>query len=108
LKRRIMQWAYKHHPELIGHTAFPAMHWFTPGKARRMLRAAGFSEIYDRWDLRLSAEGGRFYRLLLRVIRCSPFTKVLADVAIPSCSYAAVKSSANAIETARSIDWPRR
>jgi len=91
LKRKIMMWAKEHKPELIGHTGAPAIHWFTPRKARRMLSAAGFKRIYDRWDLRSPDEGGRAYRVLLTVIRSSPATKFLADVALPACSYAAVK-----------------
>ena len=91
LKRRVMYWAKEHKPELIGHTGAPAIHWFTPRKARRMLRAAGFKRIFDRWDLRGADEGGRAYRVLLSVIRSSPATKFMADVAIPACSYAAVK-----------------
>lgn len=91
LKRKIMQWAGANRPHLLGHTAKPAMNWFTPWKARRMLRAAGFSRVYDRWDLRLSSEGGDAYRMVLRVIRSSAALKLLADVLVPCCAYAAVK-----------------
>jgi ubiquinone/menaquinone biosynthesis C-methylase UbiE len=93
LKLRIMRWASEKRPELIGHTTFPAIHWFTPWKARRMLRSAGFTAIYDRWDIRQPSEGGAIYRALLGVIRRSAFTKILADIAVPDCSYAAVKDS---------------
>jgi len=91
LKRRIMYWAQEHRPELIGHTGAPAIHWFTPPKAYRMLRGVGFGKIYDRWDLRGADEGGRAYQIVLRLIRSSPATKLLADIALPACSYAAVK-----------------
>ena len=91
LKRRIMEWAGKNRPHLIGHTATPAINWFTPGKARRMLRQAGFSRVYDRWDLRLPAEGGKLHAAALRLIRsCGP-SKLIAEVLVPHCSYAAVK-----------------
>jgi SAM-dependent methyltransferase len=91
LKLRAMNWALKNKPELIGHTMTPAVHWFTPPKARRMLRAAGFSRVYDRWDLRLESEGGAFYKLALRLVRFNNFTKLIGDFALPCCAYAAVK-----------------
>lgn len=92
LKRRIMAWAQKNKPHLIGHTEAPAINWFTPGKARRMLRRAGFRKVvYDRWDLRQPSEGGSAYRLGLRVVKLGPPTKLLADVVLPGCAFAAVK-----------------
>lgn len=90
LKRRVMQWCKTHRPELIGH-GVPALHWFTPWKARRMLRKAGFSRVYDRWDLRLPSEGGRSYQLALHAIRHVPGARIIADVIVAGCSYAAVK-----------------
>jgi SAM-dependent methyltransferase len=92
LKRRIMAWVREHKPHLVGHTDHPAIQWFTPGKARRMLRQAGFRQaIYDRWDLRQPSEGGTAYRLCLRVVKLGWVTKRLADVAWPGCAYAVVK-----------------
>lgn len=91
LKLKIMYWARDHKPELIGGTPAPAIHWFTPRKARRVLREAGFSTVYDRWDLRHPDEGGDRYRMALRMIRASPLTKFVADVAVGGCSFAAVK-----------------
>lgn len=90
MKRRIMQWCNTNRPDLVGH-GIPAMHRFTPWKARRMLEKAGFSKVYDRWDLRLSDEGGRGYKLALRAIQTVPGIKLIADVLVPGCSYAAVK-----------------
>lgn len=91
VKRRIMNWAVHYRPELIGHTESPAVHWFTPRKARRMLRAAGFSRVYDRWQLRSENEETGLRRLALAVIRASSILKILADVLVPGCAYAAVK-----------------
>ena len=91
LKRRIMAWARANRPELIGHTQTPAMHWFTPAKARRMLAQAGFGKVYDRWDIRLPAEGGRLHRAALGFIRSCRLTKLLGEIMVPHCSYAAVK-----------------
>ena len=91
LKRRVMDWAIAHKPELIGHTTRPAYHWFTPWKARRMLKNAGFSAVFDRWDLRRPNEGAAMHQRLLGVVRSSFVTKFIADVIVPGCSYAAIK-----------------
>jgi SAM-dependent methyltransferase len=91
LKRRIMDWVKKRKPHLVGYNDRPAVHWFTPWRARRMLRQAGFSRVYDRWDLRLPSEGGRVYRLGLRVIQMHSTTKFFADILIKGCAFAAVK-----------------
>ncbi len=92
LKRRIMSWAAAHSPHRIGYTAMPAIHWFTNSRARRMLSRAGFVRVLDRWDLRLESEGGRLHAAALRIIRLGSPTKLLADVLVPHCSYAAIKA----------------
>lgn len=91
LKRRIMEWVKCRRPHLIGYTQTPALNWLTPWKARRMLRQAGFGRVYDRWDLRLPDEGGPAHALALRLVRLTPVGKFVADVLVPTCSYAAVK-----------------
>ena len=91
LKRRIMEWAKTHKPHLVGHTQTPAIQWFTPRKARRMLHKAGFTKVYDRWYLRLPSEGGRLYRWALGIIKLNAVTKFVADVLPRGSSYAALK-----------------
>ena len=91
LKRRIMNWVKIHKPHLVGHNERPALHWFTPWKARRMLRQAGFERVYDRWDLRSPSEGGAKYGLALRVVKMSRVTKLIGDVLAKGCAFAAVK-----------------
>jgi 2-polyprenyl-3-methyl-5-hydroxy-6-metoxy-1,4-benzoquinol methylase len=92
LKLRVMAWAKKHKPHLVGHTDAPAIHWFTRGKAIRMLRQAGFRQVvYDRWDLRQPSEGSAAYRLGLRVVKQGRATKFLADMVLPGCAFATVK-----------------
>ncbi len=91
LKRRIMTWAAARRPELVGHTLRPALHWFTPWKARRMLRAAGFTRIYDRWQLRTGSEAGGLRGALLALLCRNALARLIADVLVPGCAYAAVK-----------------
>jgi hypothetical protein len=91
LKLRIMEWAGRKRPDLIGHTSRPAIHWFTPWKARRMLHAAGFERVYDRWDIVLPTEVNPSYHRLLTLIKKNAAAKLFADVLMQDCSYAAVK-----------------
>jgi SAM-dependent methyltransferase len=91
LKKRIMCWARDRRPRLVGHSARPAMHWFTPPGARRMLRRAGFSRVYDRWDLRLPGEGGPLAQKALRLIRASRLARTAAWVLNEGLAFAAVK-----------------
>jgi len=91
VKLRILMWAKDHRPGLMGYTQCPAVNWFTPWKARRILYRHGFHKVWDRWDLRGGNEGGLLYRISLAVIRCSRLTKLIADVLVPGCSFAALK-----------------
>ncbi len=91
LKRWIMDWAKEAKSQLVGHTKTPAINWFTPWKARALLQKHGFNQVCDRWDLRGEDEGGKRYRMALRLIRSNRIMKVLADVVVEDCSYAAVK-----------------
>jgi ubiquinone/menaquinone biosynthesis C-methylase UbiE len=91
LKVKIMNWARDAKPKLIGHTKTPAIHWFTPSKANRILRTHGFDQIHDRWDLRGLDEGGSLYKLALTGIRSTRFSKTIADILVPDCAYAAIK-----------------
>jgi len=91
IKQRILMWAKIHKPELIGFTSYPAINWFTPWRAREILHRHGFRKIWDRWDLRGEDEGGRLYGGVLRIIRISRLTKIMAEVVVPGCSFAALK-----------------
>ena len=91
LKRRIMYWARDHKPHLIGHTETPAIHWFTPWKAKRLLHQAGFTTMYDRWDMRQAAATAGREKQVLDVICSTGLTKFIADIVVPGCSYAGVK-----------------
>lgn len=91
LKRRIMIWAKNNHPSLVGFTETPALHWWTTKKAYRMLRQAGFGEIWDRWDLRRLEEEKGFRSALLSIIKKHRSARLVANVIVGGCSYAARK-----------------
>lgn len=50
-KLRIMNWAKINKPSLVGWTDTPAINWFTPWSAKRLLGEAGLQLQYDNWDL---------------------------------------------------------
>jgi SAM-dependent methyltransferase len=92
LKRRIMNWAKCNRPSLIGYTDHPAMHWFTPQFARRTLRAVGFSQVWDRWELRGEEEMGPLGKVFLKACKRNLILRSIADVCVPGCSFAAKKA----------------
>lgn len=91
LKRRIMEHARAHKPHLVGFTDHPAIHWWTPWKARRMLAQAGFQRVLDRWDIRRPEEGGKLHAFALRNIQSGTLPKLLAEVCAEGCAYLALK-----------------
>jgi SAM-dependent methyltransferase len=93
LKRAVMRWALRHRPASIGHSASPAMHWWTPRSTRRRLQVAGFEAIWDRWELRRLAEESGWRRWLVSAAKHSHFVRYGLDVLIPECAYAARKGS---------------
>ncbi len=95
VKRKIMEFCKEHRPKRVGYSDAPAMNWFTPWKAKRMLTKAGFIRVLDRWDLATEEHlPGRARRLffLVRFIRRTPALKVIADIFRPGCSYLALKA----------------
>jgi SAM-dependent methyltransferase len=91
LKRRIMWWAASNRPSLVGHTQRPAVHWFTPWFARRELRRAGFTEVWDRWDLWLPDKASGAARTAGVLAKRLRPLRLVGDVLVPGCSFAARK-----------------
>jgi len=46
---------------------------------------------YDRWDLRQLDEESGLRRSVLQLVKANGLTKLIADVLVPGCSYAAIK-----------------
>jgi ubiquinone/menaquinone biosynthesis C-methylase UbiE len=90
LKVKIMNWAVKKKPSLVGYTQAPAINWFTPWKADRMLKNVGFNDVYGTWDVIRGEEVGN-KKLILKIIRLNFLTKLIADVFLPGCIYVAIK-----------------
>jgi ubiquinone/menaquinone biosynthesis C-methylase UbiE len=91
LKRRLMLWARDNRPAWIGHTTRPAVHWWTPRKARAELARAGFGNVWDRWELRSPGDFSGARASVLEAARRYPLVRLAADVVVPGCSYAARK-----------------
>jgi ubiquinone/menaquinone biosynthesis C-methylase UbiE len=91
LKHRIMRWAARERPWLVGYTEMPAMHWYTPARVRRYAERAGFREIYDRWELKREEELDGWKRPALRVAQSSVVLRRAGDVLVPECAYLLVK-----------------
>ena len=86
-----MGWAARSRPALIGYMATPAMHWFSPGLARRVADAAGFVAIYERWDIHLPEERRWLGGHALRLVRRHTALRRAADVFIEGSCYLFVK-----------------
>lgn len=91
LKKKIMNWSLAKRPDLIGYTNHPAIHWWTPRKARSILKSAGFNEIVDRWDLRMENEDTGVTNFFMKQAKQHNFLRSVGDVLIKGCSYAARK-----------------
>ena len=86
-----MNWAKVHKPELVGYTEHPAIHWFTPWKARRILKEHGFREVYDRWDVSRAYTDRGIKSSVFRIITLGKATKFIADVLLRGCNYTTIK-----------------
>lgn len=95
VKRKVMRWCTDHWPAAVNHTTKPALWWWTHGRAQKWLRDAGFSEIYDRWQLRANVPGGGPVQQAVRLAAQHPAAGRLADVIVPGCSYCARKRRAD-------------
>lgn len=91
IKRKIMNWSIRYCPSLIGYTDTPAINWFTPWGASKLLKTTGFKKIYDRWDLLLLLESNKFKKMLLKIIVSGKITRLFANLLFSGCEYVAVK-----------------
>src|SRR5260370_13219594 len=71
LKKSIMSWAARNRPELVGHTAAPAINWFSDRIARTKLAAVGFNTVVDRWPLRRDDESAAMHAAAFNFIPSS-------------------------------------
>ena len=91
LKLRIMRWAAANHPELIGHTEYPAINWFTPWGVKRDLAQLGFRRVLDRWQLAREDEYSGARGRIFRAARGSAAGRFVGEVLQPGSGFLALK-----------------
>ena len=69
----------------------PAINWFTPLKAKKLLKKAGFKIIYDRWDMIDPNKERLLKKILVKFARLNIITRYLAGMFFGGCEYCAIK-----------------
>lgn len=95
LKDRIREYAMNRKPSIVYNTPYPAVHWFSRRTLGRALRDAGFSRVWDLYDLIRSPQDlTRRTRLIYPFIRHAkrvPFGRDIVDVGIVGLTMVAEK-----------------
>ena len=95
IKNRIREYAMTTRPDIVRNTPYPALHWFSRRSLGRALRQAGFTRVWDIYDLIRSPQGlTRRTRLIypfIRYARFVPFGRVIVDVGIVGLNMVAQK-----------------
>jgi SAM-dependent methyltransferase len=90
LQRRIMDWALRERPWLVGNTPRPAYLWFRHRWVRRALGSIGFRVIVDRWELRTDDRTG-WQQLAIRSAAGNRGVRFAADLLRGGMQYLAIK-----------------
>lgn len=94
VKRPILRWVVRRRPEWIGHTAFPAVNWFTHRGLSRFFTRLGF-QTYETFDLirrdMLSPSKQKFYAVL-ELLKRHPALRYLVYPLLPTVQILAVKA----------------
>ncbi len=81
LKTRIRHYALRARPEIVRHTPYPALHWFSRRSLGALMREVGFRQIWDLYDLVTSpADLTRRTRLIYPLIRVAGRVRPLRHV----------------------------
>jgi 2-polyprenyl-6-hydroxyphenyl methylase/3-demethylubiquinone-9 3-methyltransferase len=95
LKDRIREYAMTKKPAIVRNTPYPALHWFSRRTLTRALREAGFSRVWDIYDLIRSPQDlTRRTRLIypfIRYARRVPFGRDVVDLGIVGLTMVAQK-----------------
>jgi 2-polyprenyl-3-methyl-5-hydroxy-6-metoxy-1,4-benzoquinol methylase len=82
LKDRIRHYAMQAKPEIVRHTPYPALHWFSRRSLGSLLHQAGFARVWDLYDLvNAPRDLTRRTRLVYPLIRASKGVRALRTVA---------------------------
>lgn len=91
LKRYYERLSVTSRPELVNHTKYPAVHWFSPYGLARYFRNRKLRP-YDRFDLMDESTKSVPQRMALQLIRHVPGVRFLAFLATPSSALVAIRS----------------
>jgi 2-polyprenyl-6-hydroxyphenyl methylase/3-demethylubiquinone-9 3-methyltransferase len=95
LKNRIREHAMTRNPSIVSHTPYPALHWFSRRTLGHALREAGFSRVWDLYDLIRSPQDlTRRTRLIypfIRYARHVPLGRDLVDLGVVGLTMVAQK-----------------
>lgn len=91
LKRYYERLSVTTRPELVNHTKYPAVHWFSPYGLARYFRNRNLRP-YDRFDLMDESTKSAPQRMALQLIRHVPGVRFLAFLATPSSALVAIRS----------------
>jgi 2-polyprenyl-3-methyl-5-hydroxy-6-metoxy-1,4-benzoquinol methylase len=81
LKDRIRHLAMTRRPEIVHHTPYPALHWFSRRSLRRALRRAGLAEVWDVYDLTTSPQDlTRRTRVIYPLVRLARSVRPLRSI----------------------------
>lgn len=91
IQRRIMEWAVRERPALVGHTTKPAYHWFKNRQVHRSLSAIGFASLIDRWELRRGESAG-LRGALVDAAADHRSVKFIGELTVPAMEYLAIRA----------------
>jgi 2-polyprenyl-6-hydroxyphenyl methylase/3-demethylubiquinone-9 3-methyltransferase len=95
LKDRIRKLAVTSRPEIVAHTPYPALHWFSRRTLSRALKEVGFSRTWDIYDLiktpRDLTRRTRVIYPLIRSARFIPFGRDAVDLLVVGLTMVAQK-----------------
>ncbi len=96
LKVWIREYAMRSRPEIVDHTPYPALHWFSRRSLDALLRTAGFDRVWDLYDLVAAPRDlTRRTRLIYPLIRTAGGIRplrCLVDLGIPGLTMVAQKA----------------
>lgn len=90
LKRYFERLSLTTRPELVNHTKYPAIHWFSYFQLRRLLRPRGYI-CFDRFDVKAMKDDQFKNHLLIQLISHSRAMRWLAHIMTPYTFFVAVK-----------------
>jgi ubiquinone/menaquinone biosynthesis C-methylase UbiE len=92
VRRKVMTWAMRERPWLVGHSTRPAFLWYSHREVQRRLREAGFTRIVNRWELRsVSGELSGARHAVVTLAARNRVARFFADIALGGMEYVAVR-----------------